>query len=218
MANTRSRPVISKIFVMLRSSQTIESVPLFSRSRLTPLTRTPSVVESMKVVLVKSTTTSSAPLAINSSICDFSSGAVYRSTSPVRAITCLALPTCSVSMLKSTCVLPEADGAESLTARHGGRVRGLADCLDLLFDERGGRVVRRKLDELLVRGDGRFRVAGRLGGLPEIELRVRVFRVQTDDSPVDEKRLVIVVLLLLIERAQLRVRAFSEALEDHVLP
>ena len=48
--NTRSRPVISKIFVMLRSLQTSESWPSFERRRLTPPTRTPSVVESMKVV------------------------------------------------------------------------------------------------------------------------------------------------------------------------
>ena len=42
--------MISKIFVMLRSLQTSESWPSFVRSRLTPPTRTPSVVESMNVV------------------------------------------------------------------------------------------------------------------------------------------------------------------------
>ena len=45
MVNTRSRPVISKIFVMLRSLHTSESWPSFVRRRLTPPTRTPSVVE-----------------------------------------------------------------------------------------------------------------------------------------------------------------------------
>ena len=47
---TRSRPVISKIFVMFRSLQTSESWPSFERSRFTPPTRTPRVVESMNVV------------------------------------------------------------------------------------------------------------------------------------------------------------------------
>src|SRR5919202_1682113 len=61
MLKTRSRPVISKIFVMLRSLQTSESWPSFVRSRLTPPTSTPSVVESIKVVSEKSTTTWRAP-------------------------------------------------------------------------------------------------------------------------------------------------------------
>ena len=43
--------MISKIFVMFRSLQTRESWPSFERSRLTPPTSTPSVVESMNVVL-----------------------------------------------------------------------------------------------------------------------------------------------------------------------
>ena len=43
--------MISKILVMLRSLQTSESWPSFVRRRLTPPTSTPSVVESMKVVL-----------------------------------------------------------------------------------------------------------------------------------------------------------------------
>ena len=46
--------MISKIFVMLRSLQTSESWPSFVRSRLTPPTSTPSVVESMNVVDEKS--------------------------------------------------------------------------------------------------------------------------------------------------------------------
>ena len=44
MVKTRSRPVISKIFVMLRSLQTSESWPSAERSRFTPPTSTPSVV------------------------------------------------------------------------------------------------------------------------------------------------------------------------------
>jgi hypothetical protein len=68
--------VISKIFVMLRSLQTSESWPSFERSRLTPPTSTPSVVESMKVVSEKSTTTSLPPCPITSSSCCLNSGAV----------------------------------------------------------------------------------------------------------------------------------------------
>ena len=76
IVKTRSRPVISKIFVMLRSLQTSESWPSFVRNRLTPPTSTPRVVESMKVVSEKSTTTSFAPLPITSRSCCLNSGAV----------------------------------------------------------------------------------------------------------------------------------------------
>src|SRR5581483_8121222 len=76
IANTRSRPVISKIFVMLRSLQTSESWPSFVRSRLTPPTSTPSVVESMKVVELRSTTTCFPPWPITSRSCCLNSGAV----------------------------------------------------------------------------------------------------------------------------------------------
>ena len=76
IVKTRSSPVISKIFVMFRSLQTSESWPSFGRSRLTPPTSTPSVVESMKVVFVKSTMTSLAPWAITSRSCCLNSGAV----------------------------------------------------------------------------------------------------------------------------------------------
>ena len=55
--------MISKILVMLRSLQTSESWPSFVRSRLTPPTSTPSVVESMNVVLLKSTITCRCALA-----------------------------------------------------------------------------------------------------------------------------------------------------------
>jgi hypothetical protein len=68
--------VISKIFVMLRSLETRESWPSFVRRRLTPPTRTPSVVESMNVVLEKSTTTDLAPWLMTSSSCYLNSGAV----------------------------------------------------------------------------------------------------------------------------------------------
>src|SRR5206468_6004282 len=97
---TRSRPVISKIFVMFRSLQTSESWPSFERRRFTPPTRTPSVVESMNVVLLKSTTTSLPPWPITSSSCCLNSGAVYRSTSPAREMTYDSPPSCSVLMSK----------------------------------------------------------------------------------------------------------------------
>ncbi len=97
---TLSSPVISKIFVMLRSLQTSESWPSFVRSRLTPPTRTPSVVESMKVVPLKSTTTSLPPCPITSSSCCLNSGAVYRSTSPVSEMTYASPLSCSVLMSK----------------------------------------------------------------------------------------------------------------------
>jgi len=84
---TRSRPVISKILVMFRSLQTRESWPSFERRRFTPPTSTPSVVESMKVVFVKSTITSFPPWPITSSSCCLNSGAVYRSTSPASEMT-----------------------------------------------------------------------------------------------------------------------------------
>jgi len=76
IAKTRSRPVISKIFVMLRSLQTSESWPSFVRRRLTPPTRTPSVVESMNVVFEKSTITCLPPWPITSRSCCLNSGAV----------------------------------------------------------------------------------------------------------------------------------------------
>jgi hypothetical protein len=76
MGKTLFRPVISKIFVMLRSLHTSASRPPFGRRRLTPPTSTPSVVESMKVVSEKSTTTSLAPWPITSSSCCLNSGAV----------------------------------------------------------------------------------------------------------------------------------------------
>jgi hypothetical protein len=95
--------VISKIFVMFRSLQTSDSWPSFVRSRLTPPTSTPRVVESMKVVSLKSTITSFAPWPITSSSCCLNSGAVYRSTSPASAITNASSPSCSVLMSKFIC-------------------------------------------------------------------------------------------------------------------
>ena len=68
--------VISKILVMLRSLHTSDSSPSPVRSRFTPPTSTPSVVESMNVASVKSTITCFAPLPITSSSCALNSGAV----------------------------------------------------------------------------------------------------------------------------------------------
>jgi hypothetical protein len=76
MSKTLFKPVISKIFVMLRSLQTSESRPPFGRSRFTPPTSTPRVVESMKVVSLKSTITSLPPRPMTSSSCCLNSGAV----------------------------------------------------------------------------------------------------------------------------------------------
>src|SRR5438477_3004920 len=76
IVKTRSRPVISKIFVMFRSLQTSESWPSLERRRFTAPTSTPRVVESMNVVPLKSTMTSLRRWPITSSSCCLNSGAV----------------------------------------------------------------------------------------------------------------------------------------------
>src|SRR2546423_5721545 len=178
MVKTRSRPVISKIFVMLRSLHTSESCPSFVRSRLTPPTSTPSVVESMNVVFEKSTITSFAPLEITSRSCCLNSGAVYRSTSPESAITYEPLPTCSVAMSK---FIGRSRRSLSLALRNE-RLKLRKRLLGLL---RAG-AVRLELQVALVRVDRHLdvaRVPGEPAGLDrldrhtrKLELRVRLLR------------------------------------------
>src|SRR5215475_2945748 len=170
---------------MLRSLQTSESWPSFVRSRFTPPTRTPSVVESMNVVSVKSTTTSVPPWPITSSSCCLNSGAVYRSTSPVSEMTYASPLSCSVLMSKFMCGNPpkssirprRADPGESIRAAGaaiplaaglvaagvdlglclGGGLR-LLELLDRRLHARDLRRARIELDELLP-GRDRFLVA-----------------------------------------------------------
>src|SRR5581483_9356561 len=190
MVKTRSRPVISKIFVMLRSLQTSESSPSFDRSRFTPPTRTPSVVESMKVVSVKSTITCLAPWPITSRSCALNSGAVYRSTSPASEITYPPSSSCSVLMSKFTASSPIVPGlcprARSLTLRAARHLR--LERLDLLLRVRHLVVERRELDELLVGRDRRRRLARVLGRLRELQLRGRLGGLQLRDLRVDVRK------------------------------
>jgi hypothetical protein len=76
IGKTRSNPVISKILVMFSSVQTSASDPPAGRSRFTPPTRTPSVVESMKVASERSTTICYLPPSISSTMRSLNSGAV----------------------------------------------------------------------------------------------------------------------------------------------
>src|SRR5437763_622293 len=167
---------------MLRSLQTSDSWPSFVRRRLTPPTSTPSVVESMNVVFVKSTITCFPPWPITSSSCCLNSGAVYRSTSPAREMTYESSEICSVLMSKfmGPPVEWQADRGASLL---GGRSRGGGSRLDLqLLDLRlhlgDERVVRGEPEERLVCGERRGRVGRRLRRLGELQLRVRVVRGQ----------------------------------------
>src|SRR4051812_40439981 len=146
---------------MLRSLQTSDSCPSLVRSRLTPPTRTPSVVESMNVVFVKSTTTCLPPWPITSSSCCLNSGAVYRSTSPASEMTYVSSEMRSVLMSKF--MGPPARIRVSLLL--GGR--------ELLQDRthlRCERIRRRQLQELLVRRDRRLHVVRALRRLPELDL------------------------------------------------
>src|SRR4029079_4503936 len=178
MVKTRSRPVISKIFVMLRSLHTSDSSPSFVRRRLTPPTRTPRVVESMNVVSVKSTTTCVPPLPITSSSCALNSGAVYRSTSPRSEITSRSPSSCSVLISKFTLVPLELSRFCAVSPRRESLTLGRrAERLDLLARVGGVRVVRRELDEELVGGDRGSRVAGVLRCLREEQLIGRLGRL-----------------------------------------
>jgi hypothetical protein len=60
------------------------------------------------------------------------------------------------------------------------------------------------------------RVPGGLRRLPEVELRVRVLRIQAHDPLVDDLGLVVVVLLLLVEVGELGVVQLGQVLEDDV--
>src|SRR6185437_14089567 len=157
--------VISKIFVMFRSLQTSESWPSFERSRFTPPTRTPSVVESMKVVLLKSTTTSLPPCPITSSSCCLNSGAVYRSTSPASEMTYASSLSCSVLMSKfiHSPRLGVGPRCYFFFLLRGRRCR--RQLLDQLPDLRGARRRGIQHEVLLVRRDRRRRIACRLRGL-----------------------------------------------------
>src|SRR5438270_386047 len=158
---------------MFRSLQTSESWPSFERSRFTPPTSTPSVVESMKVVPLKSTMTSLPPWPITSRSCCLNSGAVYRSTSPASEMTYVSSLSCSVLMSKFTRIPPARCRAESK-----GQALLLAQLLDQLPDGSGRRAVGVELEVPLVGGDRRRRVAGRLRGLAELEPRVRAPRLE----------------------------------------
>src|SRR6476620_4162348 len=218
MVKTRSRPVISKIFVMLRSLQTSDSSPSVVRSRLTPPTRTPSVVESMNVVSVKSTTTCFPPLPITSSSCALNSGAVYRSTSPASEITYRSPSSCSVVISKFTLRPPEllricavSPRRESLTL--GGR----AERLDLLARVGRVRIVGRELDECLVRRDRGRGVARVLGRLGEQQLVGRLGRlVQRRDLLVHALELLCGRLPRLERRVEALVGALTRGLRDRI--
>src|SRR5919198_3035741 len=185
IVKTRSRPVISKIFVMLRSLQTSDSWPSFVRSRLTPPTRTPSVVESMNVVSLKSTITCLPPCPMTSRSCCLNSGAVYRSTSPASEITKASSPSCSVLMSKFTCaVFPSA---RSLTTAWWWLTR-LTERPDPVPDLRllGG--VEVEGEQPLVGADRNGRLVQRVGRLGEREDRVPVPGRGLDDLLVGADR------------------------------
>src|SRR4051812_37126925 len=160
---------------MFRSLQTRESWPSFERRRLTPPTSTPSVVESMNVVSVKSTTTSLPPCPITSSNCCLNSGAVYRSTSPASEMTYDSPPSCSVLMSKF--MRPPGIGVGPggillflLLCRRGRCRRQL---LDQRLDLRRARRAGVQLEVPLVGLDGGRRVSALLRGLRELEPVVR---------------------------------------------
>src|SRR6266705_2660622 len=180
MVNTRSSPVISKILVMLRSLHTSDSWPSFVRNRLTPPTRTPSVVESMNVVSLKSTITCFPPWPMTSRSCCLNSGAVYRSTSPASEITYASSPNCSVLMSKF--IVPRGlwsaglfPSARSLTP--GGLPQGLDPCADL----RGRGGVELELEQAHVCADRHRRLAQCVRRLGEGKDRLLVVRAQLDD-------------------------------------
>src|SRR5215204_3546647 len=158
---------------MFRSEQTSESCPSFERSRFTPPTSTPSVVESMKVVFEKSTITFLPPFEITSSSCCLNSGAVYRSTSPASEITYVSSPSCSVLMSKFISS-PGSRRSQGSRSRPGGSLtsaggRGRLEHLEPLLHGVRTRIVRRELQELLVRRDRRSRVVRVLGRLRELD-------------------------------------------------
>src|SRR5438132_8565173 len=161
---------------MLRSLQTSESCPSLVRSRLTPPTSTPRVVESMNVVSLKSTITCLPPCPITSSNCCLNSGAVYRSTSPASEITKASSPSCSVLMSKFIFPRSSLSGrlfpsARSLTPSRG---QALPQRLDPLTDLGLGGRIEVELEQALVRVDRNLRLLQRVGGLGEREERLLV--------------------------------------------
>ena len=107
-------------------------------------------------------------------------------------------------------VYPEADDG------------GGAELLQLLADDARARIVRRELQEPLVGGDRRRGVTDLLGGLRELELDVRVVRLERDEALVrvdGERRL----RLRVLERsadltARLRVDRRADAVGEDRLP
>src|SRR5262245_109481 len=221
MVKTRSRPVISKIFVMLRSLHTSESSPSFVRRRFTPPTSTPRVVESMNVVSVKSTITCLPPLPITSRSCALNSGAVYRSTSPTSEITYRSPSSCCVLMSKFTLVPPELRcvRAPYLRAARSLTLRTRGERLDLLLGVGRVRVVRSELDELLVGGDRTRVVACVLGSLGEEQLVGGLRRVaERGDLPVCAFELLGGLLAGRERVVEALVRRRGDRLADRVLP
>src|SRR6476659_1168944 len=218
MVKTRSRPVISKIFVMLRSLQTSDSSPSFVRSRLTPPTRTPSVVESMNVVSVKSTTTCFPPFPITSSSCALNSGAVYRSTSPASEMKYRSPSSFTVLMSKFKSRPPELSRVCAVSPRRESlTLGGRAERLDLLARVRRVRIVRRDLDEGPVRGDRSGGVAGVLGGRGEEQLVGRLDGLaQRRDLLVDALELLCGRLPRLERRVEALVGAEARSLRDRI--
>src|SRR5438876_7617156 len=145
---------------MFRSLQTSESRPSCERSRLTPPTSTPSVVESMNVVSEKSTTTSLAPSPITFSRCCLNSGAVYRSTSPASEMT--YVPSSTLSVFTSKFICPPSRG--SLTAAEPAGLELVRKERELLLRVSDVRIVGGELDEAPV-GPDRERVEAGLGGV-----------------------------------------------------
>src|SRR5262252_2943412 len=113
---------------------------------------------------------------------------------------------CSVLMSKFM-RSPQVGAASLLVACRRCRSAGLLlslEALERLLGRRRQRVVRRKLQELLVRRDRRLRVAGALGHLCEPQLRRRVLRAQLREPLVGADGIALVRDDLLVRVARLR--------------
>src|SRR5438132_11329244 len=128
----------------------------------------------MKVVSLKSTTTSLPPCPITSSSCCLNSGAVYRSTSPASEMTYAPFPSCSVLMSKFN-ACPERCGgsafpaARSLTA---ALFEGCPERRDLRADPRLGSRVPLDLQKRQVGRERHLVVPEVLGRLRQVEIGV----------------------------------------------
>src|SRR3990170_40867 len=193
---------------MLRSLQTIDSLPSRSRSRRTAPTRTPSVAESMKVVCFRSTTISVTPASIASSSSCFSSGAVYRSSSPTGEITACVSPSRSVVTSKSMAPWSRV----SLTRL------GRLELLDLLPHDWRARVVGSELEEPLVGGDRTRPVTRLLGDLRQLDLDVRVVGRRLGEALVRSLRAGVRLLRRGVCLRELRGGDRLDGLPDRVLP